>query len=211
MVEHPSLRLSAEKRTLLFQVSSTEFAANGFKQASLNRIITRVGMSKSSFYHFFANKTDLFRQTIDQAVEPILEGHGGFDLEALTAENLWPTLIQMTGELVELVNSSTDLTTIMRMFYRSMDDPEEQALIAPYMEEFTAWLTALLNRGQELKAFRDDLPEKLLIELLMSMGLAVDRWMLDHWDDFSMEERIQTSQKTFDLFTRILAPTNTRD
>jgi len=79
------------------------------------------------------------------------------------------------------------------------------------MGEFTAWLTALLYRGQELKAFRDDLPEKLLIELLMSMGLAVDRWMLDHWDDFSMEERIQTSQKTFDLFTRILAPTNTRD
>lgn len=206
MVEHPSLRLSVEKRTLLFQVSSAEFAANGFKQASLNRIISRVGMSKSSFYHFFTNKTDLFNQTIDQAVAPILEGQRGFDLDALTAQNLWPTLFQMAGEMVEQVSSSTDLTTIMRMFYRCMDNPEEKTLIAPYMGEFTTWLTALLNRGQDLHVLRDDLPESLLIDVLLAMGMAVDRWILDHWEDFSPETLMQTNKKTIDLFIRLLEP-----
>jgi AcrR family transcriptional regulator len=206
MHNHPSQKLSAEKRARLFQISSGEFAANGFNQASLNRIISEVGMSKSSFYHYFKNKTDLFQQTIDQAVTPVLQQHGGIDLSTLTAENLWPKLIQMASELIELVNQSPDLITIMRMFYRSLDNADESALVAVYKDDLTNWLTQLLNRGQELGVFRDDLPDNLLIDLLMAMSMSIDRWMLAKWEEISTQERMKISQKAFDIFARLLSP-----
>lgn len=75
MSEHPSHKLPNDKRIRLFQVSSGEFVSFGFKQASLNRIISEVGMSKSSFYHYFANKEDLFRQTLEYVLKPVLDLH----------------------------------------------------------------------------------------------------------------------------------------
>jgi AcrR family transcriptional regulator len=206
MLNHPSQKLDTKKRERLFRVSSAEFAAKGFKQASLNRIISEVGMSKSSFYHYFKNKTDLFLQTIDQALEPVLENHATIDVDALTAQNLWPNLLQMAGELIELINSTPDLTVIMRMFYRCMDAPDECELVAPYMQDFTGWLTEIINRGQALGMFRTDLPESLLIDILMAMGMSIDRWMLARWDELSVIERMEISRDTFDLFVQMLTP-----
>ncbi|HGG06102.1 MAG TPA: TetR/AcrR family transcriptional regulator, partial [Aliiroseovarius sp.] len=71
MHDHPSNKLPADKRERLFQISSGEFAANGFSQASLNRIISQAGMSKSSFHHYFSNKADLFEQTFHAVLGPI--------------------------------------------------------------------------------------------------------------------------------------------
>jgi AcrR family transcriptional regulator len=206
MHHHPSQKLDTSKRQRLFQVSSTEFAAHGFTQASLNRIISEVGMSKSSFYHYFKNKTDLFLQTIDQAMGPVLESHVTIDIDALTAENLWPSLLQMGGELIETFNNSPELIEVTRMFYRCMDAPDECELIAPYMQAFTGWLSQIIRRGQALGKFRTDLPESLLIDVLMAMGMSIDRWMLARWDDFSQTERLKVSHNTFDLFVQMLTP-----
>ena len=206
MSDHPSQKLSPEKSAALYAVASREFANYGFNQASLNRIISEIGMSKSSFYHYFAGKRDLFNQTIDQAISPILAGYNDFDLSTLTAETLWPSLFQLAGELIEQINASTDLTIIMRMFYRCIDNPQEKDLIAPYMGRFTDWLTALLHRGQELDLFRDDLPDSLLIDALMAMGISIDRWMLDNWEQTSASERVELNQKTIALFIQVLTP-----
>lgn len=206
MLQHPSQKLDANKRQRLFQVSGAEFAAHGFKQASLNRIISEIGMSKSSFYHYFTNKTDLFLQTIDQAMGPVLESHVTIDIDALTAENLWPNLLQIAGELIETINKTPDLIVVTRMFYRCMDAPDECELVAPYMQAFTGWLTQIIHRGQALGKFRTDLPESLLIDILLAMGMSIDRWMLARWDDFSLVERMNISRDTFDLFVQLLTP-----
>jgi hypothetical protein len=69
----------------------------------------------------------------------------------------------------------------------------------------TQWLMLLLRRGQELQVFRDDLPDSLMIDILMSMGMSIDRWMLARWENTQAVERIEISQKTFELFVRVLA------
>ncbi len=206
MPTHPSQKLDVNKRQHLFQVSGTEFAAYGFKRASLNRIISEVGMSKSSFYHYFENKTDLFVQTLDQSLDPVLANNVTIDIDALTAENLWPNLLQLASELIETVNNAPDLIVVMQMFYRCIDAPDECDLVAPYMQGFTGWLSRIIARGQELGMFRTDLPESLLIDILMAVGMSVDRWMLARWDDLSQSERIEISHDTFDLFVQMLTP-----
>lgn len=206
MVEHPSMRLSHDKRRLLFQVSSAEFAANGFKQASLNRIISELRMSKSSFYHYFENKTDLFLRTMEHAMAPLLATHQTIDLEALTAETLWPTIMQFASEMVQIVNQSPDMVTAGRMFYRCMENPKERDMTQNIVGEFTDWVERLIKRGQALGLFRKDLPESLLIDMIMAMGKSMDLWVLNHWEEFSDEEREAIAAGGFDLFMRLLEP-----
>ena len=91
-ISHPSDRLAPKKKAALFRLAVEEFSTEGFKHASLNRIIAGVGMSKSSFYNYFENKADLFHRTIDHSLEPHFSEIEGFDFAALEIDTFWPTL-----------------------------------------------------------------------------------------------------------------------
>ncbi|WP_217133305.1 TetR/AcrR family transcriptional regulator [Leucobacter chinensis] len=49
-----------EREQLLFAAAAEEFTAHGYERASLNRMLERSGVAKSSFYHFYADKAGLF-------------------------------------------------------------------------------------------------------------------------------------------------------
>ena len=207
MADHPSLKLPADKRALLFGAASDEFATNGFGQASLNRIITRVAMSKSSFYHYFANKADLFHQTLDYALKPVLDLHHAIDLDELTAKTLWPELMQMVERMTHLANASPEMLVAGRMFYRCFEAPQDRELTEEILGEFTAWITQLIARGQELEVFRTDIPSTLLLDLVMAVGMSLDRWMISNWEQLEAPERLALGQTGFELIMKILSPT----
>lgn len=206
MTNHNPATLPDLKRAELFRVASREFAAYGFAQASLNRIISAVSMSKSSFYHYFNDKTDLYRQILKQAVLPLEKMDDMLDLEHIEAADFWPKLAAISGDMVADLGSSSDMIDIARMFYRSLETPEDRALTEDLMKGFNVWLARVLDRGQTLKQVRDDLPQSLLIELLMSLGVSVDRWMLAHWEGLDEEERQYLNREILGIFRRILSP-----
>jgi AcrR family transcriptional regulator len=207
MAAHPPLKLATDKRALLFAAASDEFAANGFTQASLNRIIARVSMSKSSFYHYFANKADLFHQTLEYALKPVLDLHHAINLEALTAETLWPELMQMVERMTALVDKSPEMLVAGRMFYRCFETPQDRQLTEEILGEFTAWITRLIARGQELEVFRTDIPSTLLLDLVMAVGMSLDRWMISNWERLDTPERLALGQTGFELIMKMLSPT----
>ncbi|HFQ15164.1 MAG TPA: TetR/AcrR family transcriptional regulator, partial [Rhodobacteraceae bacterium] len=191
MSDHRSLKLPADKRAHLFRVASNEFAAHGFARASLNRIIGEVGMSKSSFYHYFDNKSDLFRQTFSDAVAPIMKLPQTIDIDALTSETLWPTVTSAMAQGMQIAQDRPEIITAGRMFYKSREDPEGAALTGEYLGAISAWTLQLIRRGQAVGVFRDDLPDDLIIDMLMAMGMTMDRWILLQWESFDVARRMQ--------------------
>lgn len=206
MTDHPSIKLPADKREALYRIASAEFAEHGFTQASLNRIIAAVGMSKSSFYHFFANKTDLFGQTLDNAMAPFIAARDDFDLGVLTPETYWPALRAMMSAIGKMANRSPELLMVGRMFYRSFENPAERELTRDIMDATRAWMQSVMRRGQELGLVRTDLPPDFMIDALMALGTGIDRWFLQHWEQHSEVERLHLNEQAFDLFRRLLEP-----
>lgn len=206
MNEHPSDRLPTDKRARLFKAAGAEFTQHGFSQASLNRIIASVGMSKSSFYHYFENKTDLFRQILDQTMAPILAALKDFDVDALSDETFWPSIQFMTRQMAEMANASPETVMVGRMFYQSRETSEDQELTRDILDVSMNWTSKLLHRGQALGLVRSDLPESFLVDAVMSLGMAMDRWILAHWDELSDAERLKLNGQIFDVFVRLLAP-----
>lgn len=198
------MKLTAEKRQHLFGVARDEFAARGFGQASLNRIIGEVGMSKSSFYHYFENKTDLFHQTLEQSLAPFLGIAESLDLSVLTLENFWPTLEMMVQTMAEAINQHPEFIQIGRMFYRSRDTAEDLDLTQDLLAVSGDWIERILRCGQTLGLLRDDVPNSFLMDSVMALGMAVDRWMLSHWDDMEKDQRADLQNQAFDMFVRLL-------
>jgi len=204
MIAHPSFKLPTDKRAQLIGVAREEFAARGFGQASLNRIIGEVGMSKSSFYHFFENKTDLFQQTLEQSLAPFLGILNALDLSVLNAENFWPTMQMMADGMAEAINQNPEFILVGRMFYRSRDNAAELGLTDDLLLVSGAWIERILQHGQALGLLRDDVPNSFLMDGVMALGMAIDRWMLSHWDDIAGAERKILQHQAFDMFVRLL-------
>lgn len=60
--------LPDEKRERVLTEATREFADHGYHQASVNRIVTRLGIAKGSLFKYFGNKEGLFEYLFGHAV-----------------------------------------------------------------------------------------------------------------------------------------------
>lgn len=204
VTKHSSSKMNPQIRTKLFEVATAEFADHGFDQASLNRIIGSIGMSKSSFYHFFANKTELFQQIFEQTLEPIQALVQAFDFNTLTAENYWPSIMTVSEAASSMATEAPQVMAIGRMFHKNRNGPD--GICETMMTGPMEMLNQLLVRGQEVGAVRKDIPPELLLNLVMALGMEVDRWGLEHIDNFDPDEIIQFHEMALGVFMRLLLP-----
>jgi AcrR family transcriptional regulator len=65
----------AQQQTIL-RAALEEFAAHGFHDASLNRVIEVAGISKGSMYYYFDGKEDLFAHIVRVEFEHLLADVG---------------------------------------------------------------------------------------------------------------------------------------
>jgi AcrR family transcriptional regulator len=88
-------KLPLEKRERLMEAAAQEFAAYGFDDASLNRILETVQMSKGAAYYYFEDKVDLFFTVIHYCNERLKLFDLELDPATLTAENFWRTFAEL--------------------------------------------------------------------------------------------------------------------
>jgi AcrR family transcriptional regulator len=204
MQPHPSLKMKPERREKLFATATQAFTEHGFEQASLNLIIANVGMSKSSFYHYFGNKTELFEQIFQQALAPLAEIAEAFQPEMLTAETFWPLILSTSQGSSELFVSQPEIFNVGRMFHRNLHEPN--GICKAMMAAPLALVARILEHGKVIGTIRDDLPTSLLIEAVMGMGMAIDRWAIEHIESYSKGEFEAFNEKMISMFIKVLAP-----
>ena len=204
MQPHPSLKMKPERREKLFAAATREFTAHGFEQASLNNIIAEVGMSKSSFYHYFANKTELFEQILQQALAPLAQIAKAFQPEILTRDTFWPLILSTSQGSSDLFVNQPEIFDVGRMFHRNLHEPN--GICKAMMEAPLALVTRILEHGKVIGTIRDDLPTSLLIEAVMGLGMAIDRWAVEHIQSYSKAEFEAFNEKMVGMFIKVLAP-----
>lgn len=69
MPKETFFNLPDEKRITIQEAALAEFAAHSYAGASINRIVAAAGIAKGSFYQYFEDKADLFKQVLDYIAE----------------------------------------------------------------------------------------------------------------------------------------------
>jgi TetR/AcrR family transcriptional regulator len=61
--------LEGDKQQRILDTAVEEFSSHGFRQASVNRMVQKLGIAKGSMFQYFGTKEGLFRVVFDHAVD----------------------------------------------------------------------------------------------------------------------------------------------
>lgn len=200
--------LDAEKQEAILRAAGEEFAEKGFESASINRIIQQSGMSKGSVYYYFEDKADLFATTLERSFQRIVDEIGWFSLEVLGADEFWDALLELTHRTVAWAQRNDWWMKLGRAYHRIQQEPGAAAATGRITEVGKGWWKSIIARGQVLDVIRNDLPLDLLVEIVMGADQGGDRWMMDHWDEFSEGDMKKIVDARVDLLRDMLDKEN---
>lgn len=173
-------RLTPEQQVTILDAALDEFAAHGFRDASLNRIIAAAGISKGSMYYYFDGKEDLYIHVIRAGLEQLLVDGGGAPAPAGEgdADAFWGSLEQQYLQLMRTLAASPRLAGLLRDWLAGTGGPALGTAQREAEQATLPWLRKTLATGQAVGAVRTDLPPELIIALAMGMGQAIDTWLI---------------------------------
>ncbi|MFE7741784.1 TetR/AcrR family transcriptional regulator [Nocardia sp. NPDC057455] len=157
-------RLPTPVKEAILTVARDHFARDGKDAASFNQIIADAGISKTSAYHYFDGKDDLFAAVAADAALRTLAILGPWQ-EASTVQEIWR----------QVAEGSTSLLTYLRK------NPEDRAVLAAAAQlntEADPWIQAFVANVVDLGLSTDD--DGWLSTVTAALFAAADRWALNH-------------------------------
>jgi AcrR family transcriptional regulator len=199
-------KLDPEKRTRLLETAAREFAAHGYVDASINRILVLAQMSKGAAYYYFADKADLFAATIAYCGERIDLIDDTLDPTLLTADTFWPTFARLHREPLLRSHARPWIFAALKAVERLSPVDLQTGPVADYAQRLLTYVMRVVERGQALSVIRDDLPAALLFAWLQAIDRASDDWLLAHWSEQTPDTLAHFSNETVEAMRRAVAP-----
>ena len=196
-------RLTEGKREQILEAAAKEFAAHGYENASLNKILEEAGISKGAAYYYFDDKADLYTTTLLHYLEELLENIP-FDVSRFTAENFWSEVAAVYRYQFMHYYERPWVFGIAKSGGPASMETMEEGPTAAVWESAQALLIQLLQRGRELAVMRNDLPDDLLQALLIAVDVAHDRWLFAHWTEMSPADIDVAAERIADTLRRLL-------
>ena len=192
--------LNDKERAQWLDPAEKEFCALGYEKASLNRILTLAGTSKGRSYHYFSDKGQLYRATLERRLSQVsgLETAGA--LAAPDATAFWHEIALLCDGLTRALQHDAALASLVRTLHQEM--AAQQACVEP-LAALRHKSQALVVAGQSVGAVRDDLPTSLLGDIALDLALAIDRWFALNAASMSQDEEAVQSKRAFSL---LIAP-----
>jgi AcrR family transcriptional regulator len=195
-------KLPQEKRERILETAAKEFSAHGFEGASFNQILEKAEVSKGAAYYYFDDKADLFATALDyysKQLAPI----DSLDIGGLNAENFWTLFMEMYQQVYvrayELPHAFGILRASAQLYH------QKHPAMQPYLDELWNWSQTVLRRGQALGVVRTDLPDDLLMAIIVGLDDATDMWFVEHWDTLTLERVNFIATRLIDILRRALA------
>ena len=183
----PRKPIAPERRARLMRAARAHFARHGYRGASLQRILSEADFPRSSFYHFFQEKGALFDAALADGLALLVDRIEVADPSTLTAENYWPTVLDLVNTLSEACRDE-DLAAVPVIFH--LRDAPPSATRDRFERAAHQWCTLMVERGRALGKLERDLPADLHVELTWNMMVALDRWLATHPEHMDDSTRI---------------------
>lgn len=198
-------KLPPERRREIIVAAGKALGTGGYQGVSLNRVLEQVGLSKGAAYYYFDSKDDLIATVCLALWDHVLKRQD-LDPASLTKESFWSSLAKVAHDLVNCVQEERWMASAIKLIWSLPAETRKTEPLAGAFNTIIAWLAALIQRGRELGMIRTDLPEDLLLAVVVAMDEAADRWMFDNWDESDSETMTRHTEAMLDMYRRILSP-----
>lgn len=174
--------LAPEKRARVLDESLLEFADHGYQQASVNRIVGRLGIAKGSLFQYFGSKEGLFKHLFGRALDEIkapLKAIRDADRHLPLPERL--RRVFLAG--ADFARSHPLIWRVYRRLATQEDFPLRAALLTQLRGEALDYFRELIEAARERGETRPDVDAQaaaFLIEAALERALAAqDSELLD--------------------------------
>ncbi len=174
--------LEPQKRGRVLNESLREFAEHGYHQASMNRIVARLGIAKGSLFQYFGSKEGLFRRLFSLALDELkaplkaIRDSGG-------GEPFPERLRQVFLAGADFTRAHPLIWSVYRRMTSQDDFPLRETLLKKVREEALGYFRELVEGGQARGEARPDVDPAaaaFLIETMLDRALtAQDCSLLD--------------------------------
>lgn len=170
-------RLAPNVRAAILAVARTHFARDGKDAASFNKIIADGGISKTTAYHYFDGKDDLFAAVVADTVERTLAALGD-----------WVDVTSADALLEQVADGAHRLAAHLR------DHPDDRAVLAAApLQCHHPWIDQLVENGLRIGLI-DPHPDPDLTAMATAAVIStVDTWALQragHLTDYPAQALI---------------------
>lgn len=198
-------KMPEDKKELIFEAAAREVAAYGYEQASLNRILEEAGISKGAAYYYFEDKADLIATVLrhywfEFAGDPVAA------FEGIDVEQFWEKLAELYIHPFDHIADRPWLLGFSRVIWQLPVEIRTSGPMGDMWAEAFDWMRVFIDCGQRLGAIRVDLPEELLMELIMAFDSVHDRWLADHWEEMDKSEFESFAYIFVDFMCKALEP-----
>lgn len=167
-------RLPAERRAEILRIAAEEFGAHGFHGTSYNRLLERLGLGKSSAYHYFEDKADLLRTAVMATYQAFFEGVAALTPPAHASE-FWPFIEDLNLRGFRFMLEDPTSAALMEALRREASNIEQVFTDDQVLASVDRYHRELLSLGQRLGAVRTDASLDHLTFLSKTLASASDQ------------------------------------
>lgn len=150
------MQLADLKQKSIIDASVNEFANNGFKNASVNKIVEKAGISKGSLFNYFKSKNLLFDHIYQIALREVKTYLAKVRNESEN-DDFFTRFSKIINSGVTFINKHPRLAKIYFRLLNSDDSPHGKAIIKKLHSEAIRYLSDFVDTGIE----RNELPSDL--------------------------------------------------
>ena len=204
MPKETFFNLPEAKQARICEAALDEFAAHPFEQASVNRIVSRSGIAKGSFYQYFENKKDLYLYLLQKSGEakitylaPILNDPQGRDF--------FTRLRDLYAAGIQFAVANPRYADLGKKLMESKGTPiyaeVTGANTAAASEFFEQWLRAAIERGE----VRADIDVPMFAHLIASMSTVIMEYYLERVSQDYDDRLVETVEQFIDFLKNGIA------
>ena len=197
--------LPRQKRAAILGAAAAEFSEHGFEPASQNRIIARAGISKGALYYYVDDKRDLYVTVVKDSLTRVIEAVGPFP-DVPTPERFWAALEAMYARAMQVYRDEPYAAGLVRSLAAATGNEASPAALRELESIMWAWTRDIARIGQEIGSVRTDLPETLLLRVLLSLTEAMDLWCAERIESMGDDEAQALAAPLVALIRRIAEP-----
>lgn len=146
------VNLPADKRQRIMSCLTREFAERSYTRASVDRVTAAAGISKGSFYQYFADKADAHAHLVGELMRARL-GVLGAPVPDAGFEQTLTTLVHASHEFHR--RHPLGWAVLARAY--APDSPLDPAAADPVAADLHAWAVEAVRAGQTSGELRDDI------------------------------------------------------
>jgi AcrR family transcriptional regulator len=196
--------MASKRHAQLMDEALREFATAGYDQASLNRILRQCGISKSSLYHYYRDKADLFETLVRERATALGAALRVPEPASLSGAGMWEVFAGIMQRMLAFSAEHPEFVMFGRLLYQPDIPSGEGSAVREVRDAVSHWLGAVLHHGQDEGVIRRDLPLSLLEELTFAVLQAMDRWSVRHIDLVTGEDGKRMVKMQLAVIRRLL-------